>query len=225
MDSKFGSLHNVLKDETRRKILLLLAEKGSLSYRVLMKDLEVVSTGLLNYHLKVLGDLLEKGANGKYMLSEKGKFASRLLLEFPCEGTLVKMRRWEKKFWKGAIYVLASILVANLIVYYLGYISISTLYLSLLGIVPSICVIYVFEHFIRDIIDEKIRLKYQKINYYARGLAIGLLLWFALIFTVTLTGFSRQIGEYQLALLFVSLAICCWMGTEINKWDVKKRKL
>jgi hypothetical protein len=37
----------------------------------------------MNYHLKVLGDLLLKMDDGRYALTEKGKFASRLLLEFP----------------------------------------------------------------------------------------------------------------------------------------------
>jgi hypothetical protein len=37
----------------------------------------------MNYHLKVLGDLLQKNEEGRYLLSEKGRLASRLLLEFP----------------------------------------------------------------------------------------------------------------------------------------------
>jgi hypothetical protein len=41
------------------------------------------STGQLNYHLKVLGDLLTKNKAGQYLLTEKGKLASKLLLEFP----------------------------------------------------------------------------------------------------------------------------------------------
>jgi glucose-6-phosphate-specific signal transduction histidine kinase len=190
-----------------------------------MENLEVVSTGLLNYHLKVLGDLLQKDDRGKYILTEKGKVASQLLIQFPYEGTLVKMRRWEQKFWKGAIYILVSILVADLVVYFLGYISLPTLYLSLLGIVPAICVIFVFEHFMRDIISERIRSKHQKINYYARGLAFGFLLWFVLIFALALTGLSREIGAFQLAFLFICLAVCCWIGMEINRWDAKRRNL
>jgi DNA-binding transcriptional ArsR family regulator len=228
MNQVIPSLHKILKDNTRRKIILLLDEKGSLSYRALMDDLEVVSTGLLNYHLKVLGDLLEKDVKGRYLLSEKGHLASQLLIEFPYEGTLVKMRRWERKYWKGAIFVLMGILIGSLAAYLLGYISVSTLYLSLLGIVPVISIIYVFEHFMRDIVSEKIRSKYLKANYYARGLAIGLMLWFALIFILALTGFSRSIGmlgAFQIVFLIGSLAICCWLGSELNKWDNRKRKL
>jgi predicted transcriptional regulator len=83
MNSGLASVHKILKDETRRKIVLLLNEKGSLSYTDLMDALEIVSTGTLNYHLKILGGLLTKNDNGQYMLTEKGKLASRLLLEFP----------------------------------------------------------------------------------------------------------------------------------------------
>ena len=60
MNSGFASLHKVLKDETRRKIVLLLNEKGSLSYTDLMKALEIDNTGRMNYHLKILNDLVLK---------------------------------------------------------------------------------------------------------------------------------------------------------------------
>jgi DNA-binding transcriptional ArsR family regulator len=55
----------VLKDETRRKIVLLLNEKGSLSYTDLMKALEIDNTGRMNYHLKVLGGLVMKREDGQ----------------------------------------------------------------------------------------------------------------------------------------------------------------
>jgi DNA-binding transcriptional ArsR family regulator len=81
MTSAIDSLHKILKDETRRKIILELNEKGSVSYTDLMDSLGIVSTGTLNYHLKVLGDLLEKDQAEKYVLSEKGKLAYRVLTE------------------------------------------------------------------------------------------------------------------------------------------------
>ena len=64
MSSGIESLHKILKDETRTKIVLLLHEKGSLSYTELMETLGFVTTGLFNYHLKVLGDLLAKNEAG-----------------------------------------------------------------------------------------------------------------------------------------------------------------
>ena len=81
--SSLTSLHKILKDETRQKIITLLNEKDSLGYTELMDNTEVGSTGLLNYHLKVLGNLIIKNESGQYVLTEKGKLASKLLEEFP----------------------------------------------------------------------------------------------------------------------------------------------
>lgn len=58
MSSGLESLHKVLKDEKRRKIITLLNEKEA-SYTELMNMLEIISsTGKLNYHLKVLNELI-----------------------------------------------------------------------------------------------------------------------------------------------------------------------
>lgn len=71
-----------MKDETRKKILLVLNERGSLSYTDIMDNIGCLNTGKLNYHLKVLNDLLMKTEDGRYTLSEKGSLALRLLQEF-----------------------------------------------------------------------------------------------------------------------------------------------
>jgi hypothetical protein len=60
-----------------------LQEKHDLSYTDLIEVLGITSTGKLNYHLKVLGDLLLKEKNGRYILTEKGMLASQMLREFP----------------------------------------------------------------------------------------------------------------------------------------------
>jgi hypothetical protein len=86
MSSGIASLHRILKEETRRRVILLLQEKESLSYVELMNALAITNTGKINYHLKVLGELVMKRENGHYALSEKGKLAARLLLEFPSTG-------------------------------------------------------------------------------------------------------------------------------------------
>jgi hypothetical protein len=78
----FGSLSEVLRNPTRRKIILYLSDKGSISYVDLMNSVEITNTGKFNYHLKILGDLLEKGENGKYSLSEKGRLAVQFLQKF-----------------------------------------------------------------------------------------------------------------------------------------------
>ena len=78
----FGSLSEVLKNPTRRRIICFLSDKGSVSYVDLMNAVEIKNTGKFNYHLKVLGDLIEKDENGKYGLSEKGQLAVQFLQKF-----------------------------------------------------------------------------------------------------------------------------------------------
>lgn len=66
------SLHGILKDGTRREILRLLHEYGHLSYVRIQELASIQHTGRLNYHLKVLGDLIAKDQDGEYQLTEKG---------------------------------------------------------------------------------------------------------------------------------------------------------
>jgi hypothetical protein len=54
-----------------------------MSYVELMDFVGVTNTGKFNYHLKILGDLIEKDQNGKYNLTEKGQMAVQLLQKFP----------------------------------------------------------------------------------------------------------------------------------------------
>lgn len=79
----FESLSDVLKHPVRRKIIFALYERGSLSYVDLMNLVGVANTGKFNYHLKILGDLIEKNQNGRYILTEKGQMAAQLLQKFP----------------------------------------------------------------------------------------------------------------------------------------------
>ena len=86
MSVDFESLSDVLKHPIRRKILLTLYEK-KLSYVDLMKIVEIKNTGRFNYHLKILGDLIEKDNDGRYCLTEKGRMAVQLLQKFPERST------------------------------------------------------------------------------------------------------------------------------------------
>jgi predicted transcriptional regulator len=83
LDVDFESLIDVLKHPVRRKIILALFERGNLSYVDLMNFVGVSNTGKFNYHLKILGDLIEKDQNGRYILTEKGQIAAQLLQKFP----------------------------------------------------------------------------------------------------------------------------------------------
>jgi len=76
------SLHTVLKDPTRRKILAALNDKGTISYVEMLELLEIEHTGKLNYHLKQLRDLISKDGDGRYVLTEKGKLACQVMSRF-----------------------------------------------------------------------------------------------------------------------------------------------
>ncbi len=232
MSSRIASLFKILKDETRRKIVLLLNEKGSLSYSDLMDMLGIVSTGTLNYHLKILGDLLAKNETGQYMLTEKGKLSSRLLLEFPEENRkqLGMKPKWWRKFWivVGSLAVVS--LIIHLAAFFLGYIELNRLLQSLLWIIATIGIFYMVEHITKEVLPEKITLKINQVGYFARGLVIGFLLWFVLIFVLVFSGLSRQISsalgrEAQIFFTITSLIICCVIGAFINKWQVKRNYL
>jgi hypothetical protein len=125
MSSGLSSLYKILKDENRQQIIKLLSEKSSQSYTELLEASETGSTGLLNYHLKVLGDLVEKDEAGRYLLTEKGKVASSVLLNFPTDAA--QKKRAQKIFW--SILALGQIvtLVSFLILYYLEIIDSSRL--------------------------------------------------------------------------------------------------
>jgi hypothetical protein len=82
MSVDFESLSDVLKHPIRRRIILALSERKSMSYVDLMNLVEVTNTGRFNYHLKILADLIEKDGNGKYSLSDKGQLAVQFLQKF-----------------------------------------------------------------------------------------------------------------------------------------------
>lgn len=152
MSASIASLHKVLRDETRRKIILLLHEKGSLSYVDLMKELQITSTGKMNYHLKVLDDLVLKRDDGQYMLSERGTLASRLLLEFPEDNNeLQTKKKWWRRFWIVAILLQTVGLSIFLVSYFLGYMDFYHMVLSLFGWTSGIIFLYFFYRMIRPI--------------------------------------------------------------------------
>lgn len=80
---EWSSLHKILTDTTRRRLLELLAEKQALSYTEIMTLLQITNTGRLNYHRKALGNLISKEGEGKYRLTERGQLAVNLLRTFP----------------------------------------------------------------------------------------------------------------------------------------------
>jgi len=111
MSSDLGPLRKIFKDETNRKALFLLNEKGALTFDEFMEALNV-TPGMFAYHLKVLNDFLEQTDEGKYVLSEKGKQTQELLTKLP--ENLGVSRRW-KITW--LISIVSNIVIASILAY------------------------------------------------------------------------------------------------------------
>ena len=218
MTSTINSLHKILKDETRRKVILTLNEKGSATYTELMESLGIVSTGTLNYHLKVLGDLLKKDATEKYVLTEKGKLASRLLTEFPEQNGSMSNKGRLKIIWffSAMVFTVAAIFMA-----YAFNVSIYRLILAVITAQIGTA----FYYYLRTKPE-----KTGRIFWLGVGVAvIGSLFWFILQVFMKETGFRLQLlsltgttGDDLFAL--ISLVVLWTLGGFVGDWIGKKRK-
>jgi hypothetical protein len=72
-DDTYSSIFTALKHPIRRRILRIL-DQAPTTYTEIQKQLEI-DNGLLNYHLENMKDLLCKGEDGRYSLSEFGRAA------------------------------------------------------------------------------------------------------------------------------------------------------
>jgi DNA-binding transcriptional ArsR family regulator len=70
---EYDAIFAALKHPVRRRILLLLDEKGGVSFTDIQNAVSVNDTGLMSYHLKELAPLVEQSKIGKYRLSEIGQ--------------------------------------------------------------------------------------------------------------------------------------------------------
>jgi hypothetical protein len=79
-----------------------------------MELAKVTNTGRFNYHLKVLGALIEKQGDGRYNLTERGRLAVQLLDEFP-EKTLQarEQKAKSKKLAVAAMLLLVCIIAVS----------------------------------------------------------------------------------------------------------------
>jgi DNA-binding transcriptional ArsR family regulator len=124
LNTELEALNKLFKDETRRKILLLVNEKNEVSYTDIMEKTGAESTGMINYHLKVMGELLSKNQSGKYTLTEKGKTASNFLLQFPNpKGSAQAKKIWENRYWMVQLVLPIAMTVGPIIPYLLGYLN------------------------------------------------------------------------------------------------------
>ena len=71
---------SVLAHPLRREILLTLSDKGECSFTELM-NVANVDTGKLSFHLRALAPFTEQTSNGRYILSNSGENAVRVIMD------------------------------------------------------------------------------------------------------------------------------------------------
>ncbi|MFQ6064901.1 MAG: ArsR/SmtB family transcription factor [Candidatus Bathyarchaeia archaeon] len=93
---EYDVIFAALKHPMRRRILLLLEEKGEVSFTDIQKVVGVEDTGLMSYHLKELALLINQPARGKYTLSEIGKTSVALMKKVERSRDMSKVVRKEQ---------------------------------------------------------------------------------------------------------------------------------
>jgi len=93
--NEYDVIFAALKHPLRRRILLLLDEKGEVAFTDIQKATGVEDTGLMSYHLKELELLISQSTRGKYRLSEIGKTSVALLKKVEKSRDVSKMVRKE----------------------------------------------------------------------------------------------------------------------------------
>jgi DNA-binding transcriptional ArsR family regulator len=93
--NEYDIIFTALKHPVRRQILVLLEQKGEVSFTDIQNAVDIKDTGLLSYHLKELALLVEQSARGKYRLSEVGQTTMVLFrkVERERQGTTTAVRR------------------------------------------------------------------------------------------------------------------------------------
>jgi len=79
-DDQLQPLFTALGHPIRRDMVRLLAEKGPLTYSLILNELEL-ETGTFNYHLERLKDLLDQLDDDRYRLNDRGLAAYELITQ------------------------------------------------------------------------------------------------------------------------------------------------
>jgi DNA-binding transcriptional ArsR family regulator len=138
-----ASLHETLANVTRRKIVRLLRENGALSYSELMKTAQVMSSGQMNYHIKVLGDLVSTDEKGKYSLNEKGIFAYTSLHSYQNKKSSFILNS-PRQQWVGAVFVAVLFLVGIFFLYSKEIIGVEVVLLNLISVFLTSSALFYF---------------------------------------------------------------------------------
>jgi hypothetical protein len=96
LDDEISHFFNVLGHPLRRQLIKVLGEKLTMSFTDLKSTLNV-SVGTLYYNLDLLKGIVEQNVNKKYVLTNKGKLAYRLLVE--SEEKLLSLGLKSQKQW------------------------------------------------------------------------------------------------------------------------------
>jgi len=81
----YNEIFAALRHPVRRQLLLLLEDKGEMSFTEIQNAVGVSDTGLMSYHLRELAPLVEQSTRGKYCLSEVGRASITLFRKVEME--------------------------------------------------------------------------------------------------------------------------------------------
>jgi len=210
MSSDFKSWRKIFKDETNRKALVLLNEKGALTSEELMNALNM-TPALLGYHLRALNGLVDT-VDDKYVLSEKGKQAYQNIDQLSEHAGA--SRRW-KITWLAS--VISCIAIAPLLVYITNTptISILTVIFVLLGLAYSYAL--------------KVKPKsIGRLTYITLGaLFIGIFLWLLIELIIFDAHYYARFPPDSTSdhiILILSLVVCYVIGGVVGELIGKKCK-
>ena len=153
----------------------MLNDERGLTYTELMEALGFPATGSLNYHLKILGDLIVKNDSGQYLLSEKGRLAARLLDEFP-NGQPSGKPKWWRSFWIQTAIAIPIMVALALVTFLTGHSSTQGLYQGLVSIIYIIGFAYMIQHILRDVLSTEKKILVAKSSYIGGGISLGIFL-------------------------------------------------
>ncbi len=150
MSSGPDELLDILKNKTRRKIVILLFKQKTMTYTDLMTELEISHTGRLNYHLKMLKEFLTKNTEGQYLLTKKGKVVARALVEFPepDKQLQIKKKHWNR-FWIFSVILEVAALMFSLFLYFFGYVDTGKLLQLLFAFPSGLIFLYLYYRMLR----------------------------------------------------------------------------